>query len=115
MSVPKRLATLGKGLMRWVGKLKRQQFGQWKEETITRLFNNVEADAILNILLAKHLREDSRVWSEEPTGEYTVRSGYKRPLRGSTNPEIDNSEDTSKEYYNNLWQADLPSKIKITN
>lgn len=26
-----------------------------------------------------------------------------------------NNEDTSRAYYNNLWQTDLPKKIKITN
>ncbi|MBA0712577.1 hypothetical protein Golax_011669, partial [Gossypium laxum] len=51
---------------------------QWKERIITSMFVRGEAEAILNTPLARYPREDWRVWSGEPIGDYTVRSGYRR-------------------------------------
>ncbi|MBA0732790.1 hypothetical protein Gogos_016856 [Gossypium gossypioides] len=80
--------------------------GQWKEETITRLFTNVEADAILNIPLAKHPREDSRVWSGEPTGEYTgLRRLTKNQMRTSRHGLGSNSPERQPRKYNSFLEA----------
>ncbi|MFQ6619662.1 hypothetical protein Gotur_000587, partial [Gossypium turneri] len=43
----------------------------------TNLFGSEEAAAILRIPLAQHQQDDSRIWSGEPLGEYTVRSDYR--------------------------------------
>ncbi|MBA0749329.1 hypothetical protein Gogos_003274 [Gossypium gossypioides] len=43
------------------------------------LENGEEAEAILQIPLVRHLRDECRVWNEEPTGEYTDRVNSKIP------------------------------------
>ncbi|MBA0790543.1 hypothetical protein Gohar_015185, partial [Gossypium harknessii] len=44
----------------------------------TNLFGSEEAAAILRIPMAQHQQDDSRIWSGEPLGEYTIH--YRRNM-----------------------------------
>lgn len=74
-------------------------------------FEEMDVERILYVPLSMHPHDDLLVWTGEPTGEYTVRSGHKCLLHnGQTliQPEY-------KNFYKRLWTLDLPPKIKITN
>ncbi|MBA0698957.1 hypothetical protein Goari_000635, partial [Gossypium aridum] len=60
----------------------------WKTKVITKVFNEVKANAILNIPLARNLQDDCQVWSGESTWDYTVRSAYRRLIQGELNQVI---------------------------
>ncbi|KAG8488566.1 hypothetical protein CXB51_016292 [Gossypium anomalum] len=63
----------------------------------TNLFGSEEAAAILRIPLAQHQQDDSRIWSGEPSGEYTVRSSY-RWTKEEPNPDSVTNNDTNIVY-----------------
>ncbi|KAK5787366.1 hypothetical protein PVK06_042020 [Gossypium arboreum] len=54
------------------------------------------------------------VWRGDATGEYTVRSGYKRLLQGEDTSEPRHYNNGHTIFYKKLRQTDLPSKVKIT-
>ncbi|MBA0587220.1 hypothetical protein Gorai_000352, partial [Gossypium raimondii] len=66
------------------------------EAIITSTLVRREAEAILNTLLARYPREDYRVWSGEPIGDYTVRSGYRRLIMEDPSLTTDDAENTFK-------------------
>ncbi|MBA0776681.1 hypothetical protein Gotri_011646 [Gossypium trilobum] len=89
----------------------------WKEDVITSLFSREETNAILSTSLAKYPQEDFRIWNREQTGEYTVRSGYRGFTKEISKPNTTTTNiiDINTFFHEELWQTDLPGKIKITN
>lgn len=79
------------------------------------LFTREEAEAILQIPLVKHLKEDHRVWGGESTREYTVRNDYRSLLKEISSLDVETIDITNKVVLKSLWKTDLPTKIKITN
>lgn len=73
-------------------------------------FTEKEAESILCIPLSLNSHKDQTVWRGEPTGEYSVRSGYKYLLHEGQNQ----LQINYKQLYKRLWNLELPSKIKIT-
>ncbi|KAB2006895.1 hypothetical protein ERO13_D11G340040v2 [Gossypium hirsutum] len=80
----------------------------WKRDLITKHFSSKEAERILCIPLSKHTQEDRLVWWGEATGEYIVRSGYKRLLQGEDTSEPRHYNNDHTIFYKKLWQTDLP-------
>ncbi|KAK5818384.1 hypothetical protein PVK06_023320 [Gossypium arboreum] len=86
----------------------------WKTELIKGTFSEVDAQRILQISLARLPQDDFLAWRGEPTGEYTVRSGYRLLLHGNSINNNGYNPSENRKCYKNLWKSDLPSKLKIT-
>ncbi|KAA3474146.1 reverse transcriptase [Gossypium australe] len=87
----------------------------WKDDVIRKLVDLDQARRILSIPLARPDVEDVLVWRYDNTGIYTVKSGYRvliasRPQLTSNNMEDDGKY---KNFYKQLWELQIPSKIKI--
>lgn len=78
------------------------------------IFSEVDAQRILQISLARLPQDDFLAWRGEPTGEYTVRSGYRLLLHGNSINNNGYNPSENRKCYKNLWKSDLPSKLKIT-
>lgn len=50
---------------------------KWNAELISNNFTETDAERILCIPLSLSSHEDLIIWRDEPTGEYSVRSGHK--------------------------------------
>ncbi|KAA3464885.1 Ribonuclease H-like superfamily protein [Gossypium australe] len=83
---------------------------KWKSDLILHTFVEREAESIICIPLPMRHFADFVVWSGEPTGEYSVRSGHK----ALTHDGQTQVHDRFKQFYKRLWNLDLPLKIKIT-
>ncbi|KAA3474993.1 reverse transcriptase [Gossypium australe] len=83
---------------------------KWDEDLVRNTFTARVAEKILSIPLSRNLHEDFVIWQEEPTGEFSVRSGH-RLLSQIGQIQI---QDNFKKFYKRLWNVDLPAKIKIT-
>ncbi|MBA0818390.1 hypothetical protein Gohar_022421 [Gossypium harknessii] len=86
----------------------------WRKELIESTFPEEIADRILRIPLAINPHDDLLAWSDEPSGEYTVRSAYKVLQSLDEDPSAYVLQTDYKGFYNKLWLLNLPSKIKIT-
>ncbi|KAA3457116.1 reverse transcriptase [Gossypium australe] len=82
----------------------------WNAELILSTFAEREAAIILSIPLSISPHEDFIIWSEEATGEYSVRSGH-RVLTKGRHTQI---QESLKKFYKSLWNLEIPSKLKIT-
>ncbi|KAA3455882.1 reverse transcriptase [Gossypium australe] len=83
---------------------------KWNEELVRHTFTGSDAEKILCIPLSRFPHEDFVIWCEEPTGEFSVRSGH-RLLAQNGQTQI---QDNFIKFYRRLWGLDLPAKIKIT-
>ncbi|KAA3478223.1 protein ECERIFERUM 1-like [Gossypium australe] len=52
---------------------------RWDEGLVHNTFTAIVAEKILSIPLSRNLHEDFIIWQGEPTGELSVRSGYRLP------------------------------------
>lgn len=82
---------------------------RWREEVIDHIFNVQEAEAIKNIPLSLTDQSDVLIWPFMPSGNYSVKSGYRFLFETSAQ-----SQRTAKDsaFWNNLWGLEVPSKIK---
>lgn len=86
----------------------------WKVQIITDLFDEVDAEHILRIPLAAEPCEDELVRLDDSLGEFSVRSSYKL-LHSWSYPSTPNYlQHIYCNFYKQLWNTDLPSKIHIT-
>lgn len=60
----------------WVSDLLDASSGCWNVSLVREVFASEEADRILNIPLSRSVRSNLLVWHGDPSGSYTVRSGY---------------------------------------
>lgn len=54
------------------------QDGKWKEEPIRSNFNGTDRSNILNIPLSLQKAKDRIYWAWTTSGDYTIKSGYKK-------------------------------------
>ena len=80
------------------------------------MFQQFDADAILQVPLSRRIVQDVLVWSFAKKGRYTIRSGYflAKQLRKD---ELSNGESSKQgivgSLWSRLWKATIPNKIKI--
>lgn len=89
---------------------------QWNEDLIRRDFLPFEAEEILTTLMEPHLNEDIRYWRPNPSGIYTVKSGYRlwfeRTIRERNKLQPTSSDNHSK-WWKVGWNLKMPPKVKV--
>ncbi|KAK8511573.1 hypothetical protein V6N13_024203 [Hibiscus sabdariffa] len=86
----------------------------WKENVIKSVFDRHQANRILCVPLPKIALPDTVIWRGDSTGEFSVKSGYKM-LNGCIGDDPSRHLHSEQHvFFNRLWQANIPSKIKIT-
>lgn len=58
----------------------------WKVEVVNSTFSEIDTGRILRVPLAMVEHEDMLVWRSEPSGDFSMRSGYKLLLKNNYNP-----------------------------
>ncbi|KAK5835699.1 hypothetical protein PVK06_011397 [Gossypium arboreum] len=85
----------------------------WREDLIRTTFEPDDADKILRIPLASEAHPDMIFWRGEHSGEFAVRSTYKMLQNQSPTTYPIDSHNTAHSFYKQLWELQLPNKIKI--
>ncbi|KAF4400613.1 hypothetical protein G4B88_023406 [Cannabis sativa] len=80
---------------------------QWDLEVITDLFESWDIDLILKIPLSNTLDVDTRYWSKEPSGFYSVKSSYQylQELKGDWSIQMES------DLWRILWKVKVPPKV----
>ncbi|KAH1122568.1 hypothetical protein J1N35_005728 [Gossypium stocksii] len=86
----------------------------WKIDLMKSTFPANIAQKILQIPLAETLGADFQVWKGELSGELWVRNAYKLLQIASSDPNNILIQVDLKNFYKQLWNLKLPSKITIT-
>ncbi|KAK5833208.1 hypothetical protein PVK06_017025 [Gossypium arboreum] len=86
----------------------------WKIDLINSTFPKDVAQKILRIPLAETPHEDFQVWKGEQSGEFSVRSPYKLLQDAQLDLKFYLIQTDLKDFYNKLWNLQLPAKIAIT-
>ena len=81
----------------------------WRNNIIDHVFTVQEAEVIKNIPLSSTTQPDILIWPFTPSGSYSVKSGYRFLLENSAQFQ---SSDHDEEYWNKVWNLEVPSKIK---
>ena len=82
---------------------------RWRTEIIDHVFNEQEAETIKNIPLCSINQMDVLVWPFTPSGNYSVKSGYRFLFENSTQPQ---RTEQAAGLWNKIWSLEIPSKIK---
>lgn len=85
----------------------------WREDLIRTTFEPDDADKILRTPLASEAHPDMIFWRGEHSGEFAVRSTYKMLQNQSPTTYPIDSHNTAHSFYKQLWELQLPNKIKI--
>lgn len=75
---------------------------EWNRELVTSSFDAVDANRILRIPLAKESDDDIVIWRCEASSEFSVRSAYKLLHSVSSNPELRELQNKSRDFYRKL-------------
>ena len=81
----------------------------WRSDVIDHVFELAEAAIIKGIPLSSFSQEDKLIWPFTPSGQYTVKSGY-RFLYESSSPEQITEEDSV--FWKKIWGLQVPNKVK---
>lgn len=84
---------------------------------ICELFPTTEADRILSITLTASVGSDLLVWLGDPSGSYSVRSGYRMlhwPSRHFSSPLSTTTSPCFRALFTCIWKARVPPKVLIT-
>lgn len=84
-----------------------QNPNRWNKDLIYSTFTVEEADQIVSLLLPITNQSDKVVWSNENSGIYSVKSGYKMLLDPS------NVNLNEQKLFKQIWSLMCPSKIHI--
>lgn len=95
---------------------------RWNRNTIFRLFNQTDAERILNIPINLSDREDFNYWQLSAGGNYTVSFGYKWPMgesstrkenREAARTNFEEGSQQSKQIWSTLRKLNIKHKIKV--
>ena len=81
----------------------------WRSDVIDHVFEPAEAAIIKGIPLSSFSQEDKLIWPFTPSGQYTMKSGY-RFLYESSSPEQITEEDSV--FWKKIWGLQVPNKVK---
>lgn len=94
--------------------------GRWNTEMLSRLFEVVDQVNIMNIPLSLHDTKDKIYWCKTPTGEYSVKSGYRcaKELQRTARPKegVESSGSRKEENaksWKTLWGLNMKQKLKF--
>ena len=73
------------------------------------MFEPVEATVIKGIPLCSFSQRDKLIWPFTPSGQYTVKLGYRFLDEGSTS--VQASADDSL-FWKKIWDLEVPNKVK---
>lgn len=89
----------------------------WLEQVVEDLFNDAEAEIILQLPLSYHTTIDRLIWHFDNKGIYTVKSGYyvahmteNLEKHASSSAGMSN---TGKLLWNKVWKARVPPKVRV--
>ncbi|XP_042950144.1 uncharacterized protein LOC122282259 [Carya illinoinensis] len=86
----------------------------WDISKVRALFNPIIAEKILKIVICPEGYEDRWMWSEERSGEFSVRSAYKLLQKGLYDAVGQSSNSSSlNSLWKAIWKMKLPLKIRI--
>ncbi|KAA3462946.1 non-ltr retroelement reverse transcriptase [Gossypium australe] len=85
----------------------------WKEDIIHRIADHNQARRILKIPLPQTNVDDNLVWHHDNIGEYTVKSGYRVLLSGSTR--LTTHILTLVGHYNNFYKTLWELQVELSN
>ncbi|KAJ8754033.1 hypothetical protein K2173_001931 [Erythroxylum novogranatense] len=81
---------------------------RWHESKIRRIFNQRDAELILQIPLSLSRKQDDWLWMHNNQGEYRVKEGYRLAM-ADVNVKL---RDTGFPW-EKIWQLHIPGKIKL--
>ncbi|KAK5825481.1 hypothetical protein PVK06_020318 [Gossypium arboreum] len=87
---------------------------EWNKELVINTFSDVDTARILRIPLAKECHDDLVVWYGEPFGDFSIQNTYKLLQPSTLSPNFNDLHTTSRDFYRQLWNLQLPTKLKIT-
>lgn len=88
-----------------------QDTKNWRRDLVFNVFNQFEAQQIINIPISLRLPEDKIIWHQERDGEYSVRSAYHlicEDKNGGT-PESSNARNQKK--WKAIWKIPIPNCV----
>ncbi|TYJ01349.1 hypothetical protein E1A91_A13G147600v1, partial [Gossypium mustelinum] len=81
---------------------------QWKRDKIENTFDEVDANRIMSIPLAKTPHANFLIWRGEPTGVFSVHSAYKQILQKAASSKQLQAQANYNQFYKQLWDLNLP-------
>ena len=85
---------------------------QWREDLILEHFRLEDAEAIMQIPLARRPKEDQLIWHYDKKGYYSVKSGYRVAMRIKF-PEDPSCSNHVQNQWSFIWKLAIPEKVKI--
>ena len=89
---------------------------QWDRERIHALFDQFDAEAILQVPLSRWVVQDALIWSFTKNGKYIVKSGYdvaKQLRKAESNSRETSVQRANDSFWSQIWKAKVPNKVKI--
>ncbi|XP_023897961.1 uncharacterized protein LOC112009845 [Quercus suber] len=81
----------------------------WRTNVIEHVFEPAKAAIIKGIPLCSFSQQDKLIWPFTPSGQYTVKSGYRFLYEGSA-PTQASTEDSL--FWKKIWDLEVPNKVK---
>ncbi|XP_058774349.1 uncharacterized protein LOC131648625 [Vicia villosa] len=67
---------------------------QWDMRKLTEMFDCAAVEDIIHVPLLEEVMEDRLIWSEDQSGNYSVRSGYRLWRKAKLNQNVEEGEDS---------------------
>ena len=92
--------------IQWVADLIDQESHSWKEDNITRIFTQQDANDILSIRLPNYDEDDYIAWQPEKNGIFTMRSAYMLAMDEKNSKMIGSSHSISRDrtIWDTIWK-----------